>query len=207
MQKAQKRPISIPHPQSGADPSNSLENQLGKAKSGDPEAFADVYDYYGARIYGFASRMVGSREDAEDITQDTFLLAFRNLSRLREQDHFEQWLYKIARNEIYKRQRKAKFKPSSLDDLHKGILQILRSADPAGDPETRLLSAELGAKVKAVFDRLPIRYKEALVLATLQGLSYQEISRISGRSLSAVKTDVYRGRLLLSEKMRKYSNL
>jgi RNA polymerase sigma-70 factor (ECF subfamily) len=207
MEKAEKLPNSIPHQKGGADPSNSLDIRLDEAKLGDSEAFAEIYDHYVARIYSFAARLVGSHEDAEDITQDTFFLAFRNLRSLREHGHFEQWLYQIARNEIYKRQRKAKFKSSSLDDSHKGILNILKSADPGSNPESRMLSAELGTKLKAIFDTLPIRYRETLVLATLQGLSYQEISRILGRSLSAVKTDVYRARLILSEKIRKYSNL
>ena len=100
-----------------------------------------------------------------------------------------------------------KFKHSSLDDPDKGVFQLLRSTDPAADPENKLLSAELAKRVKAVFDTLPMKYKETLVLATLQGLSYQDISQIMGRSLSAVKTDVYRARLLISEKMRKYTNL
>ena len=207
MEKAEKSPNSISPQKIGTDPPNSLDSQLGKAKLGDSAAFAEIYDQYVARIYGFASHMIGSREDAEDITQDTFFQAFRNLKDLREHGHFEQWLYRIARNEIYKRQRKAKHKPDSLDDSHKGILHILRSVDPASNPESRLLSAELGKKVKAVFHTLPVRYKEALVLATLQGLSYQAICRIQGRSLSSVKTDVYRARLLISEKMQKYSKL
>jgi len=206
MEKAEN-PNSISPQKIGTDPPNSLDSQLGKAKLGDSAAFAEIYDQYVARIYGFASHMVGSREDAEDITQDTFFQAFRNLRSLRNHGHFEQWLYRIARNEIFKKQRKAKHKPSSLDDSHKGILHILRSADPAGNPEKRLLSAELGKTVKAVFNTLPMRYRETLVLATLQELSYEAICRIQGRSLSSVKTDVYRARLLMSEKMQKYSKL
>jgi RNA polymerase sigma-70 factor, ECF subfamily len=185
----------------------SLDLLLQKAKSGDSQAFAEIYDLYAARIFGFISHMVGSRQDAEDVTQDAFFLAYRNLNSLRENAHFEQWLYKIARNEIYKNQRKAKFKPDSLDDTEKGIVQILKSSDPSGNPENKLLSGELGEKIKAIFRSLPMQYKETLVLATLQGLNYQEISGILGRSLSSVKTDVYRARLIISEKIRKYSDL
>jgi len=195
---------SVPPNNPEMDPLDVLGARLNKAKLGDSTAFSEIYDQFAARIYSFASRMTGSREDAEDITQDTFLLAFRSLKDLREQDHFEQWLYRIARNEVYKRQRKAKFKPDSLDDSDRGFLRILRSEDSAGDPESRMLSAELGRKVKAVFDSLPVRYKETLVLATLQGMNYEEISRILGRGLSSVKTDIYRARLIISEKLRKY---
>jgi RNA polymerase sigma-70 factor (ECF subfamily) len=205
MEKAEKSPNSISPQKIGTDPPNSLNNRLSKAKLGDSAAFAEIYDQYAARIYGFATHMIGSREDAEDITQDTFFLAYRNLKDLRKPGHFEQWLYRIARNEIYKRQRKAKHRPSSLDDEDKGIIHVLKSADPAANPESKLLSAELGKRVKAVFHALPMRYKETLILATLQGLSYQTICRIQGRSLSSVKTDVYRARLLMSEKMHKYS--
>jgi RNA polymerase sigma-70 factor, ECF subfamily len=185
---------------------NVLDVQLSKAKLGDSAAFSEIYDGYVARIYNYASRMVGSREDAEDITQDTFFLAFRNLKELREHAHFEQWLYRIARNEVYKRQRKIKVRTDSLDDSDNGFSRVLKSTDLAGNPENRMLSAELGRKVKAIFDALPIRYKETLVLATLQELNYQDISQIQRRSLSAVKTDIYRARIIISEKMRKYSN-
>jgi RNA polymerase sigma-70 factor (ECF subfamily) len=207
MQKAEKLRNSILPNKAGTDSSNALDVHLGKAKLGDSEAFAEIYDQYASKIYSFASRMVRSREDAEDITQDTFFLAYRNLKHLREDLHFEQWLYKIARNEIYKKQRKAKFKHSSLDDSDKGVFQLLRSSDPAGNPENKLLSVELAKRVKAVFDTLPMKYRETLILATLQGLSYLEVSQVLGRSLSSVKTDVYRARLLISEKMRRYSNL
>jgi len=182
-----------------------LQTRLGRAKLGDSEAFSEIYDRYAGRIYSFAFRMVGSREDAEDITQDTFFLAFRNLRDLREHAHFEPWLYKIARNEIYKKRRKAKVKSDSLDEWDKGEVNILKSTDPARNPEGKLLAAELGTRVKAIFEALPMRYKETLVLAVLQGLSYQKVSRILGRSLSAVKTDVYRARILISEKMGEYS--
>jgi RNA polymerase sigma-70 factor, ECF subfamily len=207
MEKAETLANSIPPDNSESESPSALGVQLSKAKLGDSAAFSEIYDQYAARIYNFASRMTGSREDAEDITQDTFFLAFQNLKDLREHGHFEQWLYRIARNEIYKRQRKAKFRPDSLDDSDNGISRTLKSMDSAGNPENRMLSAELGKRVKTIFDALPIRYKETLVLATLQELNYQDISRILGRSLSAVKTDIYRARLIISEKMRKYSDL
>ena len=75
MEKADKSPNSISPHKIGTDPPNSLESQLDKVKLGDSAAFAEIYDQYAARIYGFASHMIGSREDAEDITQDTFFLA------------------------------------------------------------------------------------------------------------------------------------
>ncbi len=207
MEKPERLSNSTPPGKTGTGLSNVLDIQLGKAKLGDPEAFSEIYDRYAATIYSFVSRMVGSREDAEDITQDAFFLAFQNLKDLREHAHFERWLYRIARNEIYKKRRKAKLKPDSLDDADKGILHILKSVDPAANPEGRLLSLELGTRLKSIFNGLPMRYKETLVLAVWQGLNYQEISQIQGRSLSGVKTDVYRARLIISEKMRKYSNL
>jgi RNA polymerase sigma-70 factor, ECF subfamily len=206
MKKAEKLINSIPPDNPEMESPNLLDIRLSKAKLGDSEAFSEIYDEYAVRIYSFASRMIGSREDAEDIAQNTFFLAFQNLKELREHAHFEQWLYRIARNEVYKRQRKIKFKTDSLDDLEKGISRGLKKIDSADNPENRMLSAELGKKVKSIIDGLPIRYKETLVLATLQGLNYQDISRIQERSLSSVKTDIYRARLIISEKMRKYSN-
>ena len=183
--------------------SNAPLERLKKAAAGDSQAFSDIYDLYALRIFSFASHMVGMREDAEDITQNTFFLAFRNLKSLRELDHFEQWLYKIARNEVYKRRRKWKLRPESLDDNEKGLIHVLKSTDPAANPEHQLISAELGQRIRTVFNKLPMQYRETLVLAILQGLSYQEISGIVGRSISSVKMDVHRARLMITEKMQK----
>ena len=176
---------------------------LEKAAAGDSQAFAEIYDLYAAKIFGFASHMAGNREDAEDITQNTFLLAFRNLKNLREHEHFEQWLYKIARNEVYKKRRKWSFRLDSLDDEENKVIHILKSTDPAGDPENKLITAELGERIRTVFRKLPMQYRETLVLATLQGLSYEEISGILGRSISSIKMDVHRARQMISEKIKK----
>jgi RNA polymerase sigma-70 factor (ECF subfamily) len=208
MEKAEKLVNSVPPDNPEMETPDVLQLQLSKARHGDSAAFSIIYDEYAAKIYSFASRMVGSREDAEDITQNTFFLAFQNLKELREHTHFEPWLYRIARNEVYKRQRKFKFrfKTDSIDDLEKGLSGVLKSRDSASNPENRMLSAELGKEVKEIVEALPTKYKETLVLATLQGLNYQDISQIQRRSLSAVKTDIYRARLIISEKMRKYSS-
>ncbi len=187
-----------------AEASNSpLESLLQKAATGDSQAFSDIYDLFAAKIFNFASHMVGVKEDAEDVTQNTFFLAYRNLKGLRELEHFEQWLYKIARNEVYKRHRKIKLRPDSLDDDENGLILVLKSPDLDGNPEHKLISAELGQKIRTVFKKLPIQYRETLILATLQGLSYQEISGIVGRSISSVKMDVHRARMIIAEKMRK----
>jgi RNA polymerase sigma-70 factor (ECF subfamily) len=196
-------PDSISPNGAEAELSKVPKQLLEKAAAGDHQAFSEIYDLYAGKIFGFASHMTGRREDAEDITQNTFLLAFRNLKNLREHEHFEQWLYKIARNEVYKKQRNWKIRLDSLDDEENKAIHVLRSADSAGDPEARLLTAELGAKIRTVFKKLPIQYRETLVLATLQELSYQEISGIVGRSISSIKMDVHRARQMIAEKMKK----
>ena len=203
MGTTEKLPGSMPPNKTKPELSKILDLQLQKAKLGDSQAFSEIYDRYAGKIFNFASHMVGLREDAEDITQETFFRAFRNLKGLRDHANFEQWLYQIARNEIYRRGRKSRIRHDSLDDPDKGIFHILKSANPAADPENRLLSVEQGEKIRRVFKTLPVHYKETLVLATLLGLNYQEISGILGRSISSVKTDIYRARLIISEKMRK----
>ena len=76
-----------------------LEDLIQKAAVGDGEARHELYEIFAQRIYNFILSMVKRREDAEDITQDTFVLAFRALHTLKESGRFEQWLYRIARNE------------------------------------------------------------------------------------------------------------
>jgi RNA polymerase sigma-70 factor (ECF subfamily) len=186
------------------DVSADLSLLLDQARDGNSDAFEAIYDVYAGRIYSYVFRMVSMKEDAEDITQEVFFLAYANLKHLRENANFEPWLYKIARNQVFKVKRKNKAKPESLDDEGRSIRETLKSSDSGGNPEGKLLSGELGGTIQTVLQSLPINYRETLMLATIHGLSYKDISVIMGRSLSSVKTDVYRARLIIADKMKKY---
>jgi RNA polymerase sigma-70 factor (ECF subfamily) len=167
-----------------------------KARDGDLEACRRIHDEYARRILNFVYKMVDSKEDAEDLTQNVFLRAFHELKSLQDAERFEPWLYRIARNEVYQAFRKKRSEPA----LHQpggereGEQPDFEPADHRDTPQDRLLHTELGVKIRSVLRSLPPKLREVFVLAVIHEKSYAEISEIVSRSLLSVKTDIFRAR-------------
>jgi RNA polymerase sigma-70 factor, ECF subfamily len=171
--------------------------------NGDQNAFKGIYECYGARIYNFLFRLLGTRSEAEDATQQTFLIALDRLKSLRNPDLLESWIYRIARNEVYQKFRRKQV--SSLDDDDsKPFAETAEDRQLGGQPEKVLLNEELGEALQAALDHLPLKLREVFILAVVEEMSYQDISGIVGRSLLSVKTDIYRARLMAKEKLSRY---
>ncbi len=180
-----------------------IRSKISQAIAGDRKAFQDIYEHFAPRVYNFLVRLSGSREEAEDSTQQTFLAVLRQLGTVRDPDQLESWVYRIARNEIYQKFRKKKVE--SLDDRSLGLdLGSLQEERLHADPEKQALNSELRGRLEAALERLPLKLREVFILAVIQGLAYQEVSKIVGRSLLSVKTDIYRARLQLRADLGKY---
>jgi len=183
-----------------------MENQqlrllVTEAKQGDRAAFQSIYEFYVRRIYNFLFRMAGSVEEAEDLTQQTFLAVLRQLGTLRDASQLESWIYRIARNEVYQRFRKKK--PDSVEDA--GIqLHGIPEARAHGNPERILLDRELNNVLQEVLNGLAPKMREVFVMGVIQEMSYEEVAGIVGRSVSSVKTDVYRARMQIKQDLRGY---
>ena len=185
------------------DGDRKVRKLVEEAQNGDGAAFQAIYEYFAPRIYNFLFRLLGSRDEAEDVAQQTFLNALRQLRTLRDAGQVESWIYRIARNEVYLRYRRKK--AVSLDDEEVEIdTGKLEESRLHANPEKLLLNVELGSVIQSVLNSLPAKLREVFVLAVIQGFSYQDIAGIVGRSLLSVKTDIYRARLLVKEELRKY---
>jgi RNA polymerase sigma-70 factor (ECF subfamily) len=164
-----------------------------------------IHERFAGRILNFVYKMVDSREDAEDLTQDIFLRAFRELKNLLDEQAFESWLYRIARNEVYQSFRK-KRSERELRDLPADSDEDA-SFDPADirpTPQDSFLRAELGTRIRLVLQSLPPKLREVFVLAVIHDKSYAEISEIVGRSLLSVKTDIFRARQWARKNLGQY---
>jgi RNA polymerase sigma-70 factor, ECF subfamily len=171
--------------------------------NGDQDAFRAIYECYGARIFNFLFRLLGSRSEAEDATQQTFLIALGRLRTLRDPVLLESWIYRIARNEVYQKYRRKQV--GSLDeDDSKSLVESLEDRQSGGHPEKALLNEELGEALQATLDYLPLKLREVFILALVDEMNYQDISTIVGRSLLSVKTDIYRARLIAKERLGRY---
>lgn len=189
------------------DQDRKISVLVGQAQGGDRGAIQAIYELYAPRIYNFILGMLGSREEAEDVTQQTFLIVIRQLGTLRDASLLESWIYRIARNEVYQKFRRQKVvreegdPPAGDDAPGPAVEQRLHA-----NPEKLLLSQELRGALRSALRGLPIRLREVFVLGVIQGMSYKDVSEISGRSILSVKTDVYRARLTLKKELQKYLN-
>lgn len=186
------------------DDDRRLSDLVREAQGGNRAAVQAIYEIFAPRIYNFLVRMLGSREEAEDLTQQTFLIAIGRLPGLRDANQIESWIYRIARNEAYQRFRRKK--ALRLDEEYAGNPETsdLIERRLHANPEELLLSGELRQVLQKVLLGLPPRSREVFILAIIQGMSYKDVSAVTGRSLLAVKTDIYRARLSARHELRKY---
>ena len=155
------------------------------------------------QAYNVAYRMTGSHADAEDLTQETFLRAYRFFDRYNRDMPFENWLYRImSRVFIDELRKKPKFKTQSLDQpLNAGDSGdsevLLEIPDFESNPEQMLLTDALEEHLQKALTGLPEEFRIAVVLADIEGLSYEEIAETMNCSLGTVRSRLHRGRKLL----------
>ncbi len=176
-----------------------------RARNGSLEDFHQLYSYFVKPIYNFIWRLIGSPDEAEDLTQETFLKVYGELSNLRDPGQFKFWLYRIARNEVYQRLRRTKKRPEvSIDNEEIGYYDFLADDNQELDPERRVLSDELHQVVRSSLQSLKPKYRDVFVLAVFEKMSYDDITKVVGRSLLSVKTDIYRARLVVKDAITDY---
>jgi RNA polymerase sigma-70 factor (ECF subfamily) len=175
-----------------------------EARNGNRDAFKAIYEIFGPRIYNFLYRLLGSRNEAEDATQQTFLTVLQRLGSLRDPNLLESWIYRIARNEVYQKSRRKQV-GSLDDDDSRPFAEKAEDLRLQGQPEKELLKEELRDVLSSVLQSIPLKLREVFILAVVDEMSYQEISKIVGRSLLSVKTDIYRARLMAREKLSRYT--
>jgi RNA polymerase sigma-70 factor (ECF subfamily) len=157
----------------------------------DKELLQEMVEKYGNMVYRLAWRSTGSRDQAEDITQETFLRAFTHLDSYDRNRPPGPWLCRIALNLCRNRYRQAREIP--VDCMEEGM------AAPQPGPEQRFLEQEREQEIIRAVQSLPPMYREVILLKHVSGLSYAEISAVLDLEISLVKNRLYRGRLMLRE--------
>lgn len=175
------------------------------AQDGSIDAFQRLYDGFIAKILSYLFRMTGSKDVAEDLAQDTFVLAYRKLGSLRDPALFQSWLFRIAQNNVYQRFRSKKAIVTSIDaEGSEELSDVQKLATPLLNPEDAVMSEELQKVVERAIGELSEKYRAVFVLSAIQKLSYSEISEILGRSLGSVKSDIHRARVTVRDKIKEY---
>jgi RNA polymerase sigma-70 factor (ECF subfamily) len=157
---------------------------------GDPTAFEEVYDQHAQMVYNVCLRMSADPEKAQDLSQEVFLRIFKGLARFRGRSSLKTWTYRITLNHCRSRLARRRLPTESLG----GERGEERIEDPGRGPEDHLLARDAGARVLRALDRLPRRFREAVVLRDLQDLSYDEIAGVLDVRVGTVRSRIARGR-------------
>jgi RNA polymerase sigma-70 factor (ECF subfamily) len=182
----------------------SLVRLVRKAKKGDIGAYQEIYEVFARKVLNFIYRMVNSPDEAEDLTQETFIAVYQKLGTLKDNSKFEPWLFRIARNFVYQRYRTRSPSTLSIDALDENGQVVTQLVDTRKTPDEYFQTVELEDVVAEVVGSLPEKYREVFVLSALQHLSYQQIAEIVGRSLPSIKTDIHRARLEVRKRVKEY---
>jgi RNA polymerase sigma-70 factor (ECF subfamily) len=156
-------------------------------RAGDREAFSVIVDREMPTVYRACLRILGRPADAEDVTQESFVAAFRSIRTFRGDGSLRGWLLRIATRQAFRRlsQRRA---DAALDAVPEH-----RIADASNDPARRALEAESEASVRAAVAALPDPYREVVALRFFGQLSLFEVAEATGRPVNTVKTHLRRG--------------
>lgn len=170
---------------------------MGRVQTGDRQAFAVLIDRHKDAMVNYLLRLTGSRERAEDAAQEAFLRLYRGASGYREEGKFTSYLYRIATNLVRsedRRERRRRFlAPFVSSNGHQ----------PAAAAQD-LLRKELKHQVALALRRLPLRYRLPLVLADIEGWSYQAIAELLGCREGTIKSRIHRARHRLRQELEPY---
>ncbi len=164
---------------------------IAELRSGNPDAFGELYRRYRTPLFAFCLRMVGDRNRAGDLLHDVFLTLYRSASTIHEPGALRIWLFRVARNEVLMALRQRK-ETLEADDT-------LVSDDET--PHALLERREQGEMLERALAMLGSTYREVLLLREEQGLSYAEIAGVTGDSESSVKSRLFKARRALAARL------
>lgn len=174
---------------------------IARARSGDQEAFHVIFNRYGRPVLSFINNLVHNRDLAEDLAQETFVRAHKNLGGLRDEVKISTWLFGIARNVVRESVRQARRndkkvgldEPESLRIESKGVL-----------PEGAMLNRELTDTIQNALLELDEDKRLVFSLKIFHEKSYEEISEITGFTIAKLKTDLHRARVEMRKRLTPY---
>ena len=170
------------------------------AKRGNAQAFEEIVSRHKQKVLAVAQRITNSREDAEDVTQESFHKAFLHLDDFEEKSRFSTWLTRIAMNEAFmvlrRRREGIEVSPVSPDDDVRSSPEVF--VDQSPDPEESCWQRERTDLLIKAINRLGPKIRSTILLRDIEERSVAETAKILGTSVAAVKARVFRGRRELS---------
>lgn len=169
---------------------------LERMVSGDREALATIFRRHHGTVYRFSRQMLGSKEAAEDVTQDVFVALTKTAGRFNPSvASLSTYLYGIARNLVLQRYKRSRAKIEIALDSIGGDDEAALAV--SSDPTDRLTRVQATRQLRQAILRLPVHYREVVVLCELNGLSYEDAAAIAGCPVGTVRSRLSRARQML----------
>jgi RNA polymerase sigma-70 factor (ECF subfamily) len=180
-----------------------------KIRQGDERAFGELVLIYQHRVFGLTLRMMGNRQEAEDLAQEVFMIVHRAIGTWRGEGRFYTWLYRIATNTC-----KNRIKYLRGRNFHRSV-PVEETPEAQGSergtvqgqvegPEAVVVGSRLEAAIQRELAALDPEHRLLIVLRDVQGLSYQDILRITGLQEGTLKSRLHRARLALKDRLEPY---
>lgn len=164
---------------------------IARCRAGDRAAMRTVYETYRRRVYSLVLRIAGEQE-AEELTQEVFLKAFRYLDKFRGEAQLGTWLYRMAVNAALSHVTRSKARFKAPESLLEAMAAPTSPAVTDGDPRVRL-------RLEAALAELPAGYRAVLVLHDVEGLQHEEIAEVLGCRVGTSKSQLHKARARMRE--------
>ncbi len=176
-----------------------------RAQKGDKRAFELLVMKYERKLGRLLSRMVRDAAEIDDITQESFIKAYRALPQFRGESAFYTWLYRIAvntaKNYLMAKGKREVATSDMVDEDGEGMDDVLMPHDIA-TPDAELQTKQIAKAVNETVDALPEELRTAITLREIEGLSYEEIARMMDCPIGTVRSRIFRAREAIAEKIR-----
>jgi RNA polymerase sigma-70 factor (ECF subfamily) len=179
----------------------SSQSLVARARVGDHEAYHFIFNRYSKPLLSFIYNLVGDRDQAEELVQETFVRAYRRLGSMRDGRHLSTWLFGIARNVVREAVKRKYTERVAVSLEQVGGLDL---RDSRIGPDEPLLAEELNRAIQEALAGLTEDGRLVFVLKVLHRMRYQEISRVTGSSVGKLKTDLHRARLQMRQRLMHY---
>ena len=190
---------------------SSLELDLvRRLRGGETAAFGRLMDTYASRVYRVAHRITRNEADAEEVVQDVFFNLSRRIDTFEGRAALGTWIHRVATNAaLSKRRQNRSERMIGLEDClasrrangHRGGGSALALAGWSPTPEEEIFALETRTILNRAIDALPDRYRSILFLRHMEGLSNEEVAKVSGESIASVKSQLHRARVALRERL------
>jgi len=179
----------------------SFEPEIGwmaRIREGDMDAFRLLVETHQARVVGTISKMLGSDAESEDLAQQVFIRIWKSAPRYRPTAKFTTWLFRITRNLVFNELRRKRHFVDQTGEISEATERAEK------EPDQVLLEEELQLAIQDAINRLPESQRMAIILRRYEEMPYEEIAKVMGTTVPAVKSILFRARTELRQRLAKY---